>query len=201
MYRNWIEVFRETVSANKNKEAVVHGESTINFEKLNEKSMQVAWQIKSRTTLRNRAIVVLLPKSIEVVYADIGIMYSCNIFSNLDVKTPRERLNNILKALNPIGIITNDKGMTLVDILPTMFTINIDHIEANNYSEECIMEGLNDQIDTDPFCIINTSGSTGTPKGVVLNHKSFFDFTEWAFSTFSLNKHDRYNGSVVKTKI
>ncbi len=191
MYRNWIEVFRETVSANKNKEAVVHGESTINFEKLNEKSMQVAWQIKSRTTLRNRAIVVLLPKSIEVVYADIGIMYSCNIFSNLDVKTPRERLNNILKALNPIGIITNDKGMTLVDILPTMFTINIDHIEANNYSEECIMEGLNNQIDTDPFCIINTSGSTGTPKGVVLNHKSFFDFTEWAFSTFSLNKHDR----------
>ena len=76
MYRNWIEVFRETVSANKNKEAVVHGESTINFEKLNEKSMQVAWQIKSRTTLRNRAIVVLLPKSIEVVYANIGIMLS-----------------------------------------------------------------------------------------------------------------------------
>lgn len=50
-------------------------------------------------------------------------------------------------------------------------------------------------VDTDPLCIINTSGSTGTPKGVVLNHRSFFDFTEWALDVFKFS-NDEVIGSL-----
>ena len=56
--------------------------------------------------------------------------------------------------------------------------------------ESAIFTNLGKLIDTDPLCIINTSGSTGTPKGVVLNHKSFFDFTEWALDTFKFDDND-----------
>jgi acyl-coenzyme A synthetase/AMP-(fatty) acid ligase len=49
---------------------------------------------------------------------------------------------------------------------------------------------LNNLIDTDPYCIINTSGSTGTPKGVVLNHKSFIDFTEWSCETLKIGSNE-----------
>ena len=56
--------------------------------------------------------------------------------------------------------------------------------------ESAIFTNLGKLIDTDPLCIINTSGSTGTPKGVVLNHKSFFDFTEWALDTFKFDDNE-----------
>lgn len=191
MVKNWIEVFRETVKKNKSKVAVIHRENEITFSELNEKALQIAGIIKSKTAQSNRPIVVLLPKSIEAVYADIGIMYSCNIFSNLDVKTPSERLNNIVAAMHPIGIITTREEENLLDIPSDMFAIYADDLENSAYSEKLILADIDRQIDTDPFCIINTSGSTGTPKGVVLNHKSFFDFMEWAFATFDLEGNDR----------
>ena len=40
--------------------------------------------------------------------ADLGISYSCNIFNNLDVKTPVHRLENIIKLLKPVMVITNN---------------------------------------------------------------------------------------------
>ena len=45
-------------------------------------------------------------------------------------------------------------------------------------------------IDTNPLCIINTSGSTGVPKSVVLNHRSFFDFMDWAFETMPFTENE-----------
>ena len=46
------------------------------------------------------------------------------------------------------------------------------------------------QIDTDPFCIINTSGSTGTPKGVALCHLNFLDFLYRSLEAFSFTDNE-----------
>lgn len=76
---------------------------------------------------------------------------------------------------------------SLEGVLPeNVQIINLDQLDQTiPICEESIFAELSLQIDTDPLCIINTSGSTGTPKGVVLNHRSFFDFTEWALDKFS----------------
>lgn len=191
MDKNWIDIFRRTVAENRKKTAVIHGDKKITFEELNRKAMQIAGLLREKTEVVNRPVVVLLPKSFGVIYSDIGITYSHNIFSNLDVKTPKERLNHILETMKPVGMITDTEGMRLVDFLPDMFVINIDSIQdAEIPDEEALLLSLERQIDTDPFCIINTSGSTGTPKGVVLNHKSFFDFVEWSLDTFQLGKDE-----------
>ena len=187
MKKNWIDVFRKTANENPHKTAVVWGEKEITFDKLNNESLRVAAKILEMTRVVNRPIVVLLPKSIEVVYVDIGIMYSHNIFSNLDVKTPGDRLNNIISVMKPIGIITNDKYIDVLNKNDDIFIINLDDEDSIRVDEKNILIRLENQIDTDPFCIINTSGSTGTPKGVVLNHKSFFDFMDWSLSTFDFN--------------
>lgn len=191
MDKNWIDIFRKTVADKYDKTAVIHGEYKITFGELNKKAMCIARAIRERTSAINRPVAVLLPKSIDVVYSDIGIIYSHNIFSNLDVKTPKERLNNILNAIKPVGIITNADGIPLIDVSPEIFVFDITSV---NYEmmpeEERLLSELEKQIDTDPLCIINTSGSTGTPKGVVLNHKSFFDFMEWSLDTFHFGEDE-----------
>ncbi len=173
-----LDSFQKTVEVNANKIAVKHNESEISFIQLMNKSKRLGSMLAAivRDTL-NKPIAVLLPKEINAVIADLGIMYSCNPFMNLDVKTPRERLMNIFELVKPAAVITNQKFAKMLDSIDIPIVL-IDQIEWDkvDIDEKQLVDRRAGLIDTDPFCLINTSGSTGTPKGVVLNHRSFFDF-------------------------
>ena len=117
---------------------------------------------------------------------------------NLDVKTPAERIRNILVLIEPALIVSTAKQIqSIKEVLPeTVGIILLDELDWEQpVRSESILHRLSRVIDTDPSCIINTSGSTGTPKGVVLNHKSFFDFIDWAIETFDF-KDDLIIGSL-----
>lgn len=179
---NLIEYFEETLRTASNKTAILDGDKRITFEELEHKSKLLSTIISNVALVKNRPIGVYMPKSIEAIIANIATIYSGNIYMNLDVKTPLERINNILSLIEPFIIITNTKYYNSINELCSLnvndiIVINIDEVDFNcNYNNEIILKGLSTIIDTDPLCIINTSGSTGTPKGVVLNHRSFFDF-------------------------
>ena len=157
-----IELFEETVKKYPQKVAVIDKDREIVFS-------------------QNKPVGVFLDKSIESVYADLGILYAGDFYMNLDIKTPAERIRNILQLVEPAAIISTTRQIKSIEgIIPsTMKVILLDEAdEAAEVDAADILGRLSTIIDTDPSCIINTSGSTGTPKGVVLNHKSFFDFID-----------------------
>jgi len=173
-----LDTFEKTVSECAAKIAVVHNAQSITFDELHKKSVCLGSHIVELTKgCVNTPVAVFLPKEIQTVVADIGIMYSSNPFMNLDVKTPKERIVNILNLIRPAAIITSSKFDKFFDGIE-LPKILIDQLDFNSlpisFSE--LNQRKSQLIDTDPFCLINTSGSTGTPKGVVLNHRSFFDF-------------------------
>ena len=124
----------------------------------------------------------------------MAIIYSGNFYMNLDVKTPAERIKNILELIQPAAIITNNQfEKNIKNVIPAgIDMINLDSVIWDDIKcdDKTLSQRLETLIDTDPLCIINTSGSTGTPKGVVLNHRSFFDFTEWAQEEFGFTDHE-----------
>lgn len=187
---NLLEYFNNTVEAYPQKTAVIDGERSINFEGLRSKACSLANKIIEERKDKNRPIGIFLDKSIESVYSDLGVLYSGNFYMNLDVKTPAERIHNILELVKPEIIISNSRFLKLIEsVIPdSVGIINLDEPISESYDFEIINSRLSTLIDTDPSCIINTSGSTGTPKGVVLNHRSFFDFTEWAIDTFHFDE-------------
>ncbi len=191
MYKSILDYFEETVLANKEKTALLHRDETCTFSELCRKGRQMGTFLSEQLPgTGSRPIVVLLPKSMDAVVADIGILYSSNVFNNLDIKTPAQRLQNIIRQLEPAAVITNGKYFDLIDWETYgMKAVNMDLLEFGELPvrEELLQEKREKLIDTDPFCIINTSGSTGTPKGVVLNYRSFFDFMAWAVETFGFN--------------
>lgn len=173
-----LDTFEKTVSECAAKIAVVHNAQSITFDELHKKSVCLGSHIVELTKgCVNTPIAVFLPKEIQTVVADIGIMYSSNPFMNLDVKTPKERIVNILNLIRPAAIITSSKFEKFFDGIE-LPKILIDQLDFNSLpiSISKLNQRKTQLIDTDPFCLINTSGSTGTPKGVVLNHRSFFDF-------------------------
>lgn len=190
MYKSVLDYFEQTVRANQEKNALIHGDETCTFDQLLHKGKKLGTYLSGLLPeIRFSPVVVLLPKSIDAVVADIGILYGSYVFNNLDIKTPVQRLENIIKLMKPAAVITNSKYSNLIDWKEyQMQVIDMDVLDFEKMpvDEEVLAENRSILIDTDPFCIINTSGSTGTPKGVVLNYRSFFDFMAWASETFRL---------------
>lgn len=184
---NLIELFEQTVNSYPQKIAVIDKDREITFSVLRRMALQLATKINGLAVGQNKPIAVFLDKSIESVYTDLGIIYAGDFYMNLDIKTPAERIRNIIQLIEPAVIVSTSRQIKpIADILPESLQVIL--LDEEDWTAEpdaqMILRGLSSIIDTDPSCIINTSGSTGTPKGVVLNHKSFFDFIEWAIDTF-----------------
>ena len=173
-----LDYFEETAERKADQIAVIHNDKQINFSELKDKAERFAAHLLNMVDgCVNTPIAVFLPKQIDTVIADLGIMYSSNPFMNLDVKTPKERIMNIFDLVKPAAVVTSKKFLKVLDEV-TIPVILIDELDWDSLAaDEALLRARRSQlIDTDPFCLINTSGSTGTPKGVVLNHRSFFDF-------------------------
>lgn len=183
---NVIDCFETTVNRIGDQIAVMHKEETITFKQLEIKAVSLANMIIDKIDGKiNSPIAVFLPKEINTVISDLGIIYSNNPFMNLDIKTPMDRIGNILQLVKPEAIITDSRYIEKFKDFDIP-VIDINEV-AENYNKDKLSERRKRIIDTDPFCLINTSGSTGTPKGVVLNHRSFFDFMSWADETFAFD--------------
>ena len=182
-----IELFEETVKNYPQKVGVIDKDREITFSDLHKKSLWLASMLMAQNIDQNRPVGVFLDKSIESVYVDLGILYAGDFYMNLDIKTPAERIRNIIQLVEPAAIISTTRQIKPIEgiIPPSVKVILLDEADETAEADAvAIVRRLSTIIDTDPSCIINTSGSTGTPKGVVLNHKSFFDFIDWALETF-----------------
>lgn len=109
-------------------------------------------------------------------------MYSGNIFNNLDVKTPLERISNVLNMLKPVAIVTSCQHVEKLDSVADCPIIDLDKADWQTATLplEVQERRLATIIDTTPFGLVNTSGSTGTPKSVLLSYGGISDYTQWA---------------------
>ena len=192
MQKNILEYFEITSEKRKSRVAVIEGTKEITFGQLKHNAQALATELLKRKNITNKPIAVFLPKSIESVISDIAITYSCNIYMNVDVKSPHERLKNIFNLIQPEVVITSTSHLALINnIVDSEHILLIDSFDFNlKPNFDLLKTHQSKQVDTDPLCIINTSGSTGTPKGVVLNHRSFIEFTEISLETFEFKDHE-----------
>jgi acyl-coenzyme A synthetase/AMP-(fatty) acid ligase len=192
MKKNILEFFYNTVEKNQSKIAAIEFDKTITFCDLDKRAQILANAILAKKSISNMPIAVYLPKSIDSVVADIAITYSCNIYMNIDVKSPHERIKNIFDLIKPEIVITNSANLKFLNgSIENNKILLIDEVNFNQESDRSLLlSRIELQIDTDPLCIINTSGSTGTPKGVVLNHRSFIEFTEVSIEIFKFSNQE-----------
>ena len=127
---NLIEYFENTIKKYADKVAVWDKERYATFAELENYSKSLAWKIFQDNEIFKKPIAVYLNKSIESVYADMAIIYSGNFYMNLDVKTPAERIKNILELIQPAAIITNNQfEKNIKNVIPAgIDMINLDSV-------------------------------------------------------------------------
>src|SRR5579871_2533110 len=175
------------------KEAIIDCGRAYSFAEVARDAKRCAAQILRRRDRTNQPVAVFLPKGANVIIADLGIVYSGNIYTNLDTKSPAQRVLGILNNINPFLIITCRPLAVQLHGIPQEQILFIEDIFNDEiaFDEALLFRRLETIIDTDPLCIINTSGSTGVPKGVVLNHRSTIDFMDWCFDRFGFDGTER----------
>jgi amino acid adenylation domain-containing protein len=183
---NFIEYWINTVKKYPKKNAIIQGNHNITINELNDLAKSISNEINFKSKGTNKPVAVLLPKSINSISANIAIMYSGCFYVNIDIKSPINRIKEILDTISPEVIITDSSFIENIN----QVTSNIINIDLISTDIENFTTNHQKLIDTDPMCVINTSGSTGIPKGVVLNHRSFIDFFEWATTEFNFDSND-----------
>ena len=162
---------------------LIDADVTVTVEELRTRTMATAAAIARRRSDTTNIIAVYLPKSIDAVIADIGIIYSCNAYMNLDIRQPVQRTRNILALTQPVLLLTSralaDAIAELPECPPLLLLEDLPAPHSLTHEEEAeLLAARTHAIDDDILCLINTSGSTGTPKAVALTHRNFIDFTE-----------------------
>lgn len=116
---------------------------------------------------------VLMERGARSVAAFLGVMEAGCFYVPLDEQMPRERLDRIVRTLDPRFILADEKNLTAAEGL-------CPRARHLLYDEAAAFPGparLREESDGESLSyVVFTSGSTGEPKGVSIREKSLLDY-------------------------
>ena len=174
--KNIFEYLEENAVKHPCKMAYFDDEVCYTWEKIREFSYRISSGLIKELGLkdRKRPIALALKKSPIAVAALFAVMLSGRFYVFLDDNLPEERLETIIKIINPIKIIDDD------------YLKKLSEVETD---VSLIKEAMSLFNPEDTAYITFTSSTTGAPKGVETSFSSAFRYIEGLIEALPFNKN------------
>lgn len=176
----------EAVISYPDKVGFIDSEGKTTFNEFRNYAYSIASVIIQRNLFK-KPVAVYLDKSTKCLSAFMGVAYSGNFYTPLDIDMPIERIRKICDILEPEYIITDLNHQNAIAKIGVPILL-LDDIQ-NSFDIDAINNTRRKIIDTDLVYALFTSGSTGIPKGVVISHRNVITYMEWSAEAFGFNSN------------
>lgn len=171
--------------------AVDDGKQSYTWSRLAETAMRMGTAFSQKTNVR-KPVAIVAEKSVTTLSAMFGAVYAGGFYVIVDPSQPLQRIQEILRVLDPELVVVNEKTRNLIRSIG--WDRNISYIEEvidQEINWDALRQIRTNSKETDILYGIFTSGSTGTPKGIVVSHQAVIDFISHFVEVFGFSAMDR----------
>jgi amino acid adenylation domain-containing protein/non-ribosomal peptide synthase protein (TIGR01720 family) len=191
------EVFEAQVVRTAELPAVVFEGGVVSYAELDARANRLARLLIQRGAAPERIVALALPRSVEIVVAQLAVVKAGAAFLPVDPGYPAQRIALMLSDAEPVLVITLAEFAAGLPCPEGMTVLALDDPQTSS-----ALAGLpaGVVIDADraaplllqhPAYVIYTSGSTGRPKGVVVSHAGLASFSAAEVEHYAVRTGDR----------
>ncbi|QDT13170.1 non-ribosomal peptide synthetase [Planctomycetes bacterium K23_9] len=152
------QLFQRHVDEQPDLVAVVHNEERITYRQLDTRANQIAAALMQRNVISESAVVIALPRSIDLIVSFLAVLKAGGAFVPVDPSYPPQRIASIC-----------DETDAVIKIDAPTFSELLQKSKALVFDPPTIAP-------SDLAYMIFTSGSSGAAKGVQIEHASIVNF-------------------------
>ncbi len=157
------------------------GDVQLSHAELQARALRLARALRARGVARGSLVGLCLPRSVDMVVAQLAILHSGAAYVPLDPAYPSDRLAYMAQdaALALVVSLADDSELGAALDWPAERSLLLDRdaaFIAAQSADPLPADAALDARPDDPAYVIYTSGSTGRPKGVVLPHRAVVNF-------------------------
>jgi amino acid adenylation domain-containing protein/non-ribosomal peptide synthase protein (TIGR01720 family) len=185
----------EQVAKSPDAPALMFDGGELSYAELNAQANRLAYLLISRGAGPEQVVALALPRSVDIVVAQLAVTKAGAAFLPIDPAYPAERIAFMLDDARPVLLLTR------ADVVPAV----ADSVTLVVLDEPGVVAALGSMPDTDPTdadrlaplrlsnaaYVVYTSGSTGRPKGVVISHSGLASFSAAEVDRFAVHPGDR----------
>ncbi|MDX3695572.1 amino acid adenylation domain-containing protein [Streptomyces europaeiscabiei] len=194
----WPAMFAEQVRQRPDSVALVFEDEELTYAELDERANRLAHALIARGAGPERIIALALPRSAELIVAEVAVLKSGAAYLPIDHDYPADRIAYMLGDARPVCMVTTgETARDLPDPVEGMTLLELDSAAA---AAELAARPVHDPTEADrgaPLTVLNaayviyTSGSTGRPKGVALSHGGVAKLVATQSERFGIGPHSR----------
>ncbi len=168
--------------------AVDDGLETVTYAALNARADRLAARLRTLGVGVDVPVAIVLPRSVELVIAALGIMKAGGAYVPLDPSYPDARLACMLGDAKPPLVVTDERGAARFAASDCRI-IGVDAARDDGRGDDAL--AAVSLAPSDLAYVIYTSGSTGSPKGVAITHGGLLNLVRWHREAFAVVAADR----------